>query len=97
MSLENAKPIALGIAELDEEIKALTAKKKELEAELRPLITDVGPVQFDEFIFECKTVPGRKTLDKDLLMQTFSLPDLSDFEKTGKPFTTMTIKKVTVA
>lgn len=94
-SLENLKPIALGVAELTERIKELQAKKKELEEELRPALEGHGPVQFDEYIVECKVQPGRKTLDKSAVEEAFG--DLSDFYKTGKPFTVLSVKKVTQA
>lgn len=93
-SLENLKPLILGIAEIDQKIKDLQAKKKELEEEVRPALADRGPVQVDEYQVSVKTVPGRKTLDRKAVEAAFG--DLSAFERVGKPYTTMTIKKVEV-
>jgi len=94
MSLENLKPIAEAIGAIDTEIKALTKKKKELEAEIRPTLADRGPTTFGEYQFEVKTVPGRKTLDKTLLEEAGI--SIDRFMKVGKPYTTMSIKKVVV-
>ena len=94
MSLDNLKPIALAIAELDADIKQLTKKKKELEEDLRPSIVDKGDIVFGDYQFSCVTSPGRKTLDKKMLEE--SGVNLEPFMKVGKPFTTLKIKKVNV-
>ncbi len=90
--LSNLQTIAEGIAALDEEIKRLKKKKEELEEEFRPAVAGRGPVVFGNWIFECKLSEGRKTLDKQKMMDDGI--DVAQYERTGKPFTTMTIKKV---
>lgn len=91
-NLENIKPIVIAMAALDEQIKELTAKKKEYEAEVRAALADKGRLQFDEYIVSVKTQPGRKTLDKEALQEAFG--DLTPFEKVGKPYSVMRIEKV---
>jgi len=95
MSFDNLKPIAQAIAELDVDIKLLTAKKKALEEEFRPAIVDQGDIVFGDYQFSCVTSPGRKTLDKKALEE--SGVNLEPFMKTGRPFNTLKIKKVSVA
>lgn len=94
MSFDNYKPIVQSLGEIDEQIKLLQAKKKELEAEVREAFADRGAVVLGDYQIEVKVQAGRKTFDKAAAMQA-GLP-IDDFMKVGKPFTTMSIKKVAV-
>lgn len=92
--LENLKPLAIELGTVIEEIKNLTAKKKMLEEQLRPAISARGDFQFGDFQFKVTESPGRKTLDKNLMIADGIDPE--KYMKTGAPFTTMTCKRVQV-
>lgn len=94
--LANIKPVVLEICELKMQIAELEKRKAALEAEARPVLADRGLLTFDRFQVEVKVSPGRKSLDKEAVAAALGLPDLSSFEKDGKPFTTMTIKETEV-
>lgn len=92
MSLDNLAPIVTALGNINEQIKLLTERKKELEAELRPVIVDKGTVVFKDYTVECFTSAGRKTLDKKALEA--AQIDLEPYYKVGAPFTTLRIKPV---
>jgi hypothetical protein len=92
-SLDNIKPQLRELLNLRAERKELDAEIKALDEEVRPIIANRGKMQLDNFIFECKEQPGRKTLDKKALEEFLSKhgKSLEDFEKQGAPFTTLRI------
>ena len=92
MSVDNLEPIAVAIGMIDEQIKKLKAEKDELEKEFRPAIAGRGNVQFGKYVFSVTTSSGRKTLDK-AAMEADGI-DRSQYEKVGKPFTTMKITRL---
>lgn len=93
-SSDNLAPIVIALGAIVDQIKLLEAKKKELEAEVREALADKGKKQYGEYVISVTTSPGRKTLDKEALCADLALPDLSKWEKVGKPFTTMKIERV---
>lgn len=91
-SFHNLQAIAEGIGAIDEQIKALQQKKKMLEEELRPAVAGRGPIVFGDYLIEVKEMAGRKTIDKQKMIDDGL--DVSLYEKVGKPFTQMNIKRV---
>jgi predicted phage-related endonuclease len=79
-------------ASIKEQIAELEARKKELDADLRPALEGRGEVYYNGYTFKCVMVPGRQTLDKKAVEEAGI--DLTPFQKQGAPFTQMTVKKV---
>ena len=88
---DNLVGIAEEIAVIKMTIDDLTAKKKELEAQLRPVLLDQGPKQAGRFVLEVKSVPGATRFDRKAAEEAGM--DLSPFMKTGKPYSRLTIKE----
>ena len=95
MSLDNVKPAMLEYASLTAAKREIEARLKELGAVIRPVLEGRGSVIAEEYIFECRMNKGRVTLDKKALVA--SGVDVAPFEKTGAPFTTLTVKAVETA
>ena len=92
MSLDNFKPLAIELGGIIEQIRDLTARKKELEEQLRPQLLGRGAVQFDDYQYQVTQVAGRKTIDKDAMKDAGI--NIDDYMKQGAPYTKMVCKKV---
>lgn len=92
-SLDNIKPLLRELLELRAEKKEIEAEIKELDSKVRPVIANRGKMQLDNFIFECKEMAGRKTLDKKALEEFLEQhgKTVADFEKQGAPFTQLNV------
>lgn len=97
-SLDNYKPALKERGELDDLKKKVEARIKELDADLRPILEGRGAVMHDTYSFECRLSAGRKTLDKEKMVEFLAEHGyvMADFEKEGAPFTTMTVKRLAV-
>tara|TARA_R110000744_G_scaffold2592_8_gene10339 strand:- start:5911 stop:6240 length:330 start_codon:yes stop_codon:yes gene_type:complete len=93
LSLDNIKPALEELLELRADKADIEKRIKELDVLVRPVIEGEGKMQLGNFTFECKLQAGRKTLDKALLSVYLEAGSktLSDFEKVGAPFTTMSV------
>ena len=94
MSLDNIKPIAIELGETITKIKALEAKKKLLEAQVRPVLASVGTVQFESHQFTITEHAGRKSLDKAAMIADGL--DVESYTKVGAPYTKMAYKRVEI-
>ena len=74
------------------EIKALTERKKFLEESVRPVLMDEGEKLFGDYAVVVKSAVGRKSLDKKAVEAAGI--DLTPYYTQGKPFTTLSIKKL---
>ena len=92
-SLDNIKPALRRLLDLRADKADIERELKVLDAEVRPLIEGKGKMQLDNYIFECKMSPGRKSTDKPTLEAFLAKhgKELADFEKVGAPFTTMSV------
>ena len=88
--LSNMKPMLAEYAELKTQMKAMTVRIKELDAQVRPVLTDQGTVNVGAYCFTVTLMPGRKTLDKKSLEAAGI--DLEVHYKTGAPFTKLDMK-----
>ena len=66
-SLDNMKPIIKRLLDLRADKKDLEAEIKEIEGTVKEAIADRGKMQLDNYVFECKTMQGRKTIDRPSL------------------------------
>ena len=95
-SNDNIRTIAEAYGAIKAEIKALEKKAKELEPALKEALADRGNISVGKFVFTAKTMPGRKTVDKDKLsgaLQKHGL-DIDSFYKAGAPYVQMTVKEM---
>lgn len=94
-SLDNLRPVLKRLLDLRADKRDIEAEIKELDAQVRPVIANRGKMQLDNYIFECKEQPGRKTLDKKALAEFLEAngKSIEDFEKVGNPFTTLRIEE----
>lgn len=78
--------------------KQIEDKIKQLDEDLRPALEGRGEIVAEGYSFKCSLTKGRTSIDKEQLgefLKDHNL-SLSDFEKEGAPFTTMTVKPVNV-
>ena len=94
MNLDNIKPLAIELGAVVEEIKNLTARKKELEMQVRPVLASKGTLQFDNVQITVTEQAGRKSIDKDALIADGI--NVDDYMKQGAPFTKMVVKTVQI-
>ncbi len=94
MSLDNIKPLVIELGAVVEDIKNLTARKKELESAVRPVLASRGTIQFDNVQITVTEQAGRKTIDKDALIADGI--DVEKYMKQGAPFTKMVVKHVQI-
>lgn len=92
MYSNNYEAVAIALAEVDEQLKMLEKKKRELRDQLDPIIGEKGATVIGSYLFDYKQMAGRKTLDTKAIEDAGI--DLSAFYKVGKPFVTLTIKRV---
>ncbi len=92
MGLENVAPLLGEYADLVMQKRAVEARIKELDADVRPLLTDRGSVVVGNYMMECRVNAGRKSLDKKAVAEAGI--NLEPFYKVGAPFTTLTVKEV---
>lgn len=93
MSLDNIKPILEEYGKLKSIVKEASARIKELDEELRPLLEGRGKITHAGYTFECKAMGGKKSLDKDALTAVLG-QDLEPFYKKGKPYTMMKVEEL---
>lgn len=91
-SSDNYDDLAEALGTVIEQRKMLEAKEKELRALLDPIIGEKGTTVAGGFVFDYKQMAGRKTLDTDALKDAGI--DLSAFYKVGKPYVTLSVKRV---
>lgn len=94
MSFDNIKPAVIELCEITMKIKELEARKKDLEEVVKPVLADKGKLGFGDFTVNVKTMNGRKTLDKEAVAAALGVPDLSPYEKVGKPYSMTTIERI---
>lgn len=94
-SLDNIKPLLKRLLELRADKRDIEKEIKELDEQVKPIIADRGKMRLDNFIFECKQMPGRKTVDKAALSSFLEAhgKTLEDFEKVGSPFTQLRVEE----
>ena len=82
------------LAEVNKQRKILEAQEKELRKALGSYFEAAGNARIVRggYLFEMKSNPGRKTLDKDALVAAGI--QLEPYYKIGKPFHTLSIKEV---
>jgi len=82
------KPLIKKLLELRMDARDIAAEIKEIEGLVKEATADKGKMQLDNYIFECKTMAGRKTVDKPALEEFLSQHGKSydDFTKVGAPF-----------
>ena len=87
-SLDNLKPLIKRLLDLRMDKRDIEKEIKEIEGTVKEQIADRGKMQLDNYIFECKTMPGRKSVDKDALKEFLEKhgKSIEDFEKVGSPF-----------
>jgi len=97
-SLGNLKPVLREYLDLRADIKHMEKELKSLDEQVRPAIANMGKMQLDEWTFECKEMPGRKTLDKAALEDFLAQhgKSIADFEKAGKPYTQLRVTEAAV-
>jgi hypothetical protein len=83
------------LAEVTEQRKLLEEQEKNLRAALGSFFESRGASRFTHgnFIFEMRQNAGRKTLDKTALEAAGI--DLEPYYKVGRPFMTLSIKRLT--
>ena len=88
---ENSMPLLEEYCGYVKQKKALEAKIKSMDGEVRPLLEDQGSVLVGrEYTVELKLSAGRKSLDK-AAVEAAGI-NLEPFYKVGKPFSTLTVK-----
>lgn len=92
-SLDNLKPLIKKLLELRMDKRDIEAEIKEIEGVVKESIADKGKMQLDNYVFECKTMAGRKTVDKPALEEFLASHGKSyeDFTKQGAPFTQLRV------
>lgn len=90
--LANFKPLMLEYGELKETEKNAKKRMKELDAQLRPVLADEGEVMAGPYLFNCKLMAGRTSLDQKA-MEADGI-DLEPYRKYGAPFTQLSVKKI---
>lgn len=96
-SFDNLSPMLGEYAELVMQKKAIEARLKQLDQEVRPVLAEKNkPVVLNGYQFSCKMIAGRKSLDRAAVSEVLSKHgyDIADFEKQGAPYTQMTVKAV---
>lgn len=89
----NAAPIIDEYLILWSKKKAIEARMKQLDPEVRGLVEGLGrPGVCGDYRVECTMQPGRKTFDKKAAAEAGV--DVERFMKTGAPFTRLAIKVV---
>lgn len=90
----NLEPILEALGEVTEQRKLLEQKEKELKAELATFLAEKGDSTFTagSYVFTQKVMKGRRTLDTDALTEAGF--DLEPYYKVGKPYTTLSIKRL---
>jgi|TARA_R110000803_G_scaffold23766_2_gene58025 hypothetical protein len=73
--------------------REIAAEIKAIEGDVKEAVADRGKMRLDNYTFECKTMPGRKTVDKDSLTAFLEQhgKSMADFEKVGAPFMTLRV------
>jgi hypothetical protein len=96
-NLDNYKDMLRERGELAALLKKIEARIKELDADLRPVLEGRGEVVAEGYSFKVTMQAGRRTVDKPAL-DAFLLENgrtINEFEKSGAPFTVMTVREVT--
>lgn len=95
-SLDNIKPLLKRLLDLRMDKRDIEKEIKELDEQVRPIIAERGKMQLDNYVFECKLVAGRKSIDKTALTEFLEKhgKSMADFEKEGAPFTQMNVTEV---
>jgi nicotinate-nucleotide pyrophosphorylase len=98
VSLDNIKPALKRLLELRMDKKDIEAEIKELDEQVRPIISDRGKMQLDNYVFECKQQAGRKAVNKEKLKAFLEAhgAKYEDFEEQGAPFTVLKVEEVAV-
>jgi len=90
---DNEAALLDALGEVNEQRKLLDKKEKELRSALGPVLSEAGSVvATDKYAFTVKTNPGRRTLDKEALLEAGI--DLDPYYKVGKPFVSLSISRV---
>jgi hypothetical protein len=76
--------------------KRIEKRLKELDEVVRPIIVERGKFVHGIYAFNCKQVAGRKSLDKEALIEFLNDhgAKYEDFEKVGAPYTTLSVETV---
>jgi len=87
-SLDNLRPLIKKLLDLRADKRDIEKEIKQIEGTVKSSIADRGKMQLDNYIFECKTMPGRKSIDKDKLAEFLAAhgKTVADFEKQGAPY-----------
>ena len=85
-------PHLIEYAAIKIKMKEMTARLKDLDPVIRPMLVDRGVVEAGEHTFEVTMMKGRKTLDRKA-MEMAGI-DLEPYEKVGAPFTKLIVKEV---
>lgn len=95
MSLDNLRPQIKRLLELRMDKRDIEAEIKEIEGTVKEVTADRGKMRLDNYVFEAKTMAGRKSIDKDALNNFLAKHGKSaeDFEKVGAPFVTLTVSE----
>lgn len=94
-SLDNMKPLIKKLLELRMDKRDIDAEIKEIEGMVKEATADKGKMQLDNYIFECKTMAGRSTVDKPAL-EAFLAENgktYAEFTKQGAPFLQLSVNE----
>jgi len=91
MNMDNIMPHLVEYAEIKTSMKDMTARLKELDPVIRPMLVDKGVIEAGDHTFEVTMMKGRKTLDRKA-MEMAGI-DLEPYEKVGAPFTKLVVKE----
>lgn len=99
MSLDNMTHLVRELYEVDQQIKKLQDRKKELDAPLRQALSEGtagGDISLivEDIQVELKHVKGSTTYDHKLMAEDGI--DLEPYKKIGKPYTRLSLKQVVV-
>lgn len=94
-SLDNLKPLIKRLLDLLMDKRDIDKEIKEIEGTVKQAVADRGKMQLDNYIFECKTMPGRKTIDKAALSAFLEKhgKTVEDFEKQGAPYQQLNVSE----
>lgn len=92
-SLDNYKAMLDERAELHMSKKRIEEKIKELDEALKPALADKGPLIYNGYQHEVKSVAGRKSVDYKQMAEDYGI-DLEDYTKVGAPSMRYEIKRV---
>lgn len=94
-SLDNLRPLIKRLLELRMDKRDIESEIKEIEGTVKEAVADRGKMRLDNYVFECKTMPGRKSIDKPSLAAFLAEhgKTIEDFEKQGAPFPQLRVEE----